>query len=132
MSTILSIAFINGHGPKATKVVFLKDTAGNSEWAWISNDIASRLRPGMRLECEQVSRGRVQTTWRNELGEEQMLKTPQVQLFLGGDMRVLKPEMVDRKPINVSFEDDLDEFTAAYDAKRADNAQSATGNEEPF
>ena len=58
MSISLIIAFIaNASGPKATAITFLKTEDGTSQWSWISNDIASKLRPGMRIRLEPGDEG---------------------------------------------------------------------------
>lgn len=111
------IAFIGNAGPKATVVTFLKNEDDISQWTWVSNDIARALRPGMRILASEVSTGKVQTSYEKD-GQTLELKTPKVQLFLGGSIEVLPP---DNKPVapatwNLS---QVAEYASAYDAKHS-------------
>lgn len=128
MSISLIIAFIAANsGPKATAVTFLKTEDGTSQWSWISNDIASKLRPGMRLNVSEVSYSRVQTQYEKD-GVMVDLKVPKQQLFLGGSITVELPDTQPLAPATWSFGDEVDNYTAAYDAKRA----TVAANDEAF
>jgi hypothetical protein len=129
MSISLIIAFIAGNsGPKATAVTFLKTEDGVSQWAWIANDVASRLRPGMRLIVGEASTSRVQTQYEKD-GQQVALKVPRQQLFLGGSISVELPDTQPIAPATWTFGDEVDKYTAAYDAKRATAPANA---DEPF
>lgn len=130
MSSMLTIAAIGGSGPKATAINFLKTEEGVRQWAWMSNDIASRLRPGMVLTVEQVSTGKTETTYIAN-GVQVDLKVPKQQLFLGGHITVAKPDAEPLAPVTVTFADDAATYAAAYDAKKAAPAAEADGDE-PF
>jgi len=112
-----TIAAIGGSGPKSTAVNFLKNEEGIRLWAWMSNDIASRLRPGMTLVVEQASVGKTETTYEKN-GVVTDLKVPKAQVFLGGAISVRKPESEPLAPITVVFEDDCDAYAEAYDKKK--------------
>jgi hypothetical protein len=127
MSHSFTIAAIGGSGPKATAVNFLKTEDGIRLWTWMSNDIASRLRPGMTVVAEQASFGKVETTY-EKAGVVTELKVPKAQVFLGGSIVVRKPETEVLAPTSVTFEDGCDEYTSAYDAKNT----SAVSVDESF
>ena len=116
MSHSFTIAAIGGTGPKATAVNFLKTEDGVRLWTWMSNDVASKLRPGMTVVAEQASFGRVETTY-EKAGVVTELKVPKAQVFFGGSVTVRKPESETLAPATVVFEDGVDEYAQAYDAK---------------
>jgi len=126
MSISLIIAFIaNTSGPKATAITFLKTEDGVSQWSWISNDIASKLRPGMRLIVGEVSTSRVQTQYEDKSGNMVALKVPKQQLFLGGSITVELPDTEPVTPATWSFGDDIVKYADSYDAKRITTPASA-------
>lgn len=116
MSHSFTIAAIGGSGPKATAVNFLKTEDGVRLWAWMANDIAKVLRPGMTVVAEQASFGKVETTY-EKAGVITELKVPKAQVFLGGQVVVKKPEAEALAPTTVVFEDGLEDYIKAYDAK---------------
>ena len=117
MSHSFTIAAIGGSGPKATAVNFLKTEDGVRLWAWMTNDVASRMRPGMTIVAEQASFGKTETTYeRNGLVTE--LKVPKTQVFLGGNVVVAAPASEPIAPLAVSFEDGADAYIKAYDSKK--------------
>lgn len=118
MSHSFTIAAIGGSGPKATAVNFLKNEDGVRIWTWMANDIAKVLRPGMTVVAEQASFGRVETTY-EKAGVITELKVPKVQVFLGGQVVVRKPEAEALAPTKVVFEDGLEDYIKSYDAKNA-------------
>ena len=121
MSHQFTIAAIGGSGPKATAVNFLKTEDGVRLWTWMSNDVASKLRPGMTVVAEQASFGKVETTY-EKAGVVTELKVPKAQVFLGGSVSVRKPESETLAPTTVVFEDGCDEYTRTYDAKNISSA----------
>lgn len=127
MSTKLNIAAIGGSGPKATAVQFLKDATGVRQWSWIANPIAAQLRPGMSLTVEQVSTGKVETSYTDATGTVVALKVPRQQLFLGGSITVEAPEAEVLAPVTVTFAGDVAKYASAYDAKQA----TATADDAP-
>lgn len=118
MSHSFTIAAIGGSGPKSTAVNFLKNEDGIRLWAWVSNDVASRLRPGMSIVADQASFGRVETTY-EKAGVVTELKVPKAQVFFGGSVTVTKPESESLAPANFVFEDGVADYAQAYDAKNA-------------
>lgn len=132
MSTVLSISGVGGSGPKATVVSFTVNEANERPWAWIPNNVAEKLRPGMRLAVESISRGKVETHRSDD--PTVALVRPKVQIFLhcapGEKIRVLKPEQA---PVATEddfvFEDDTDGYADRYDAKRDDRP---VDGDEPF
>lgn len=128
MSHSFTISAIGGSGPKATAVNFLKTEEGVRLWAWVSNDIARSLRPGMTVVAEQASIGRVETSY-EKAGVVTELKVPKAQVFLGGKLVVRKPETEVLAPLTVVFEDGVEDYARAYDAK---NASSVTDDDEAF
>ena len=130
MSITLIIAFIaNTSGPKATAITFLKTEDNVSQWAWIDNSVAAKLRPGMRLTVAEVGTARVQTQYEDKSGTMVALKVPKQQLFLGGNITVELPDTEPVTPATWSFGDDIVKYADNYDAKRT-NAPSA--KEEAF
>ena len=132
MSITLIIAFIaNTSGPKATAITFLKTEDNISQWAWVDNSVAAKLRPGMKLVVGEVGTARVQTQYEdNKSGNMIDLKVPKQQLFLGGAINVELPDTQPVAPATWSFNDDLDGYSDNYDAKR--NATSASAKGEAF
>ena len=118
MSHSFTIAAIGGSGPKATAVNFLKTEDGVRLWAWMSNDIARALRPGMTVVAEQASFGKVESTY-EKAGVVTELKVPKAQVFLGGSVIIRKPETEALAPLSVTFEDGVEDYARAYDAKKA-------------
>ena len=116
MSHSFTIAAIGGSGPKSTAVNFLKTEDGVRLWTWMSNDVASRLRPGMTVVAEQASFGRVETTY-EKAGVVTDLKVPRAQVFLGGAVTVDIPESEPIAPMAVTFADGVEKYRSAYDAK---------------
>lgn len=132
MSTVLSIAAIGGKGPKATNVAFLKNEAGVREWAWVPNNIAEMLAPGMRLVVEAVSVGKVEETYTDRnTGEVVPLKVPKVQLFLGGEITVDAPEQEPLPEAQWKVSDAAAAYREAYRAKQAPKGEGA-GDTEDF
>jgi hypothetical protein len=130
MSTVLSIAAIGGTGPKATVISFVKDENGNRPWAWMPNETAAMLVPGMRLAIAQVDSGKIATTYTKD-GVEVALKVPKVQLFLGGTIEVLPPDQPELAPLTVVFSDQARAYAEAYRAKQAQQQDSSHfGDEE--
>jgi hypothetical protein len=130
MSAVLSIAAIGGHGPRATAVNFVK-VDGVRPWAWVSNDIAAQLAPGMVLRVERVSEGSVQSSYTKD-GIEVELKVPKVQLFLGGTIEVDAPEAEPLPEATFVVSDAAAKYRAAYAAKQAGRPtiQIASSDEE--
>lgn len=112
-----TVAAIGGSGPRATAINFVKTDEGVRVWAWMSNDVASRLRPGMVVRAEQASFGKVETTYTDKAGIVTELKVPRRQVFLGGQVIVAKPESEPIVPATVVFETEAEEYARAYDAK---------------
>lgn len=93
MSTVLSIAAIGGKGPKATSVSFTKTEDGIRQWAWVPNDVAATLAPGMTVIVEVTSMGPVETCYTDKVTKTEVaLKVPKQQLWLGGDILADAPE----------------------------------------
>lgn len=134
MRKSLSIAAIGGHGPKATAVSFVKDDNGHRPWAWLPNDLASQLAPGMLLNVEHVSTGKTETVYTDKAGNTVELKVPRVQLFLGGTVEVDAPEADPVPEITVKVSDAAAKYREAYMAKRAAEATSSSDQDtsEPF
>jgi hypothetical protein len=128
MSHSFTIAAIGGSGPKATAVNFVKTEDGVRLWAWMSNDVASRLRPGMSIVAEQASFGRVETSYEKD-GVVTELKVPKAQVFFGGSVTVAKPASEPLAPATFVFEDGVADYAQAYDAK---NSLSVIDDNEPF
>jgi hypothetical protein len=128
MSHSFTIAAIGGSGPKATAVNFVKTEDGVRLWAWMSNDVASRLRPGMSIVAEQASFGRVETSYEKD-GVVTELKVPKTQVFFGGSVTVAKPASEPLAPATFVFEDGVADYAQAYDAK---NSLSVIDDNEPF
>jgi hypothetical protein len=122
--TTFSIAAIGGRGPKSTAVNFLKSEQGVRLWAWIPNDIASRLRPGMTIAAEQVSFGRTETGYEDKSGSIVELKVPKRQVFFGGNLVIGAPESESLAPIAITFADGVDAYAQAFDAKHADGTNN--------
>lgn len=118
MSVSLSIAAINGSGPKATAVNFVKTDDGHRPWAWVANDIAAQLAPGMVLRVETVSTGKVETAYTNKDGQQVDLKVPKVQLFLGGLIEIDAPEQEPLPEATFVVSPAAAEYRKAYLAKR--------------
>lgn len=119
MSITLIIAFIaNTSGPKATAITFLKTEGNISQWAWVDNSVAARLRPGMKLVVGEVGTAKVQTQYEDKSGNMVDLKVPKQQLFLGGNITVELPDTQPVAPATWSFGDDLSSYSDYYDAKR--------------
>jgi len=131
MSHSFTIAAIGGSGPKATAVNFLKTEDGIRLWAWMSNDVASRLRPGMTVVAEQASFGRVETTY-EKAGVVTELKVPKAQVFFGGSVTVTKPESEALAPTTVVFEDGVEDYARSYDAKNAGRPSIIIDDEASF
>jgi hypothetical protein len=117
MSHSFTVAAIGGSGPKSTAINFVKTEDGIRLWSWMANDVASKLRPGMVVVSEQVSFGKVETTYTDKVGVVTELKVPRTQVFLGGSVVVRRPESEPLAPASVSFEDGCDEYASAFDAK---------------
>lgn len=124
---IFTIAGISGSGPKATSVSFLRDADGVRQWTWLPNDVAARLRPGMTVTVEEVSTGRVETSYEKD-GQQVALKTPKQQVFLYGQISFGKPVEGDRTPPTFSFDEDATVYAATYDAKH----HGVQEGEDPF
>ena len=122
------VSAIGGSGPKATAIKFVKNEDNIGLWAWVANDTASRIRPGMSIVAEQASFGKVETTFL-KAGVIEELKVPKRQVFLGGTLVIKKPETQPLAPLSVTFEDGCDEYAAAYDNK---NGSFVSGDSEPF
>ena len=122
------VSAIGGSGPKATAINFVKTEDGIRLWAWVANDTASRIRPGMRVVAEEASFGKVETTYL-KAGVVEELNVPKRQVFLGGTLDIKKPETQLLAPVSVKFEDGCDEYAAAYDNK---NGSFVSHDEEPF
>lgn len=122
------VSAIGGSGPKATAINFVKTEDGIRLWAWVANDTASRIRPGMRVVAEEASFGKVETTFL-KAGVIEELNVPKRQVFLGGTLEIKKPETQLLAPVSVKFEDGCDEYAAAYDNK---NNSFVSHDEEPF
>jgi len=129
MSTLTTfiVAGIGGSGAKATAINFKKTEDNIGLWAWVANDTASRIRPGMSIVAEQVSFGKVETHY-EKAGVVTELKVPKRQVFFGGALTIKKPESQPLAPVSVNFEDGCDEYAAAYDNKN----QTTEDVSEPF
>lgn len=111
-----TVSALGGRGPKSTAVNFVKED-GIRLWCWLSNDVASRIRPGMVVTAEKVSTGKVETSY-EKAGVVTELKVPRQQVFLGGSVSITAPESEPLPEISVSFADDVDAYIQAFDAKR--------------
>lgn len=123
-----TVAAIGGSGPKATAINFVKTEDGIRLWAWFANDTASRIRPGMRVVADEVSFGKVETTY-EKAGVVTELKVPRAQVFFGGALVISNPDTQPLAPVSVTFEDGCNEYAAAYDNK---NGSFVSGDSEPF
>ena len=123
-----TVAAIGGSGPKATAINFVKTEDGIRLWAWFANDTASRIRPGMSVVADEVSFGKVETTFL-KAGVVTELKVPRAQVFFGGALVISNPDTQPLAPVSVTFEDGCDEYAAAYDNK---NGSFVSGDSEPF
>lgn len=113
-----SVAAIGGSGPRATAVNFVKTDDGIRLWAWIANEDASELVPGMIVRAEQASFGPVETSYeRNGVVTE--LKVPRKQVFLGGAITFDEPESEPLAPMTVTVTDKAKAYRKAYLAKRS-------------
>lgn len=132
MRKSLSIAAIGGSGPKATAVQFVKTDDGVRPWAWLPNDLAALLAPGMLLNVEHVSTGKTETAYTDKAGNTVELKVPRMQLFLGGTIEVDAPEAEPVPEITVKVSDKAAAYREAYLAKQAKQAPSDEDTSEPF
>lgn len=130
MSTVLSIAAIGGSGPKATVISFVKSDDGVRPWAWLPNEIAASLVPGMRLAVAQVGNGKVEETYTDRNNQVIPLKVPKQQLFLGGNIEVLPPDQPIMEPVTVVFSDQAKAYADAYRAKQATATTAGPFDEE--
>lgn len=85
------VSAIGGSGPNATSVFFTKTPNNVRPWAWIPNNVATNLAPGMQITVTQVSWGKQTDTYRDN-GQQVALKVPRCQVFLGGDIIIDAPE----------------------------------------
>lgn len=131
MSTVLSIAAVGGSGPKATVISFVKNDDGIRPWAWLPNEVAASLVPGMRLSVAQVGTGKVEETYTDRNTSEVIpLKVPKQQLFLGGNIEVLPPDQPVMEPVTVVFSDQAKAYADAYRAKQATATTAGPFDEE--
>jgi len=131
MSTELIISDFGGSGPKATAVLFVKDEQGRRPWAWVSNEEAAQMAPGMILRAEHVSTWKVETSYIKD-GQEIALKVPRIQLSLGGTIEVDAPEadLVPEATFVVS--DKAAAYKQAYLAKQAKKAPTVEDFDQPL
>ncbi len=126
----LVVAGVNNSGPKATSVSFLTRD-GVREWAWLPNQMAVALRPGMTLLVETVQpASKVQTTYLKD-GVEVELKVPKRQLFLGGNITVEAPAQEPLKPVTFVVTDEARKYANNFDAKVTDVATDLVADQ-PF
>lgn len=118
-----SVAAVGGSGPKSTAINFVKTTDGVRLWAWIANEKAAELVPGMLVRAEQVSFGKTETTYEKD-GQVFELKVPRQQVFLGGSVTFDAPESEPMAEIEVTVTDKARAYREAYLAKKAQSTDS--------
>jgi hypothetical protein len=128
----LVVSGINSPGPKATSVSFLTRD-GVREWAWLPNQMAVALRPGMTLLVEAVQpASKVQTTYTDmATGLLVELKVPKRQLFLGGNITVEAPAQEPLKPVTFVVTDEAVKYAHNFDSKVTDVATDLVADQ-PF
>lgn len=128
-----SVSGLNNPGPKSTAVSFLKNDDGIRHWAWVANNDAARIRPGMTVTLTVTGFGKVESDYTDKTGALVVLKTPKQQVFYTGAPKVEAPAS---EPIVIEpaeFADGVDTYAAAYDAKRNGTVPAAVADgDEPF
>jgi hypothetical protein len=133
MSTKLIVSALSAQGPKATAISFVKNDEGIRPWAWLANELTEDIVPGSVLLVEEVRTGKVETTYTDKkTGLEVELKSPKIQLFLGGEIEVTEPEVAPMKPVAVKASSQAKAYAEAYRARAAAVADPDSGDGAPF
>ena len=93
-SNTFAVVGLSTPGPKSTSVGLRSLDAEDDirYWAWISNALVAGVVAGMRVTFDQVSFGKVATTYVDKAGFVQELKFPKRQVFWGGNATFDAPD----------------------------------------